>query len=135
MLRRRSSQLRPRPAGTRVRCTAETCYASCSVDVWLLHGCKQAWSNPQLTHAMSGLQNLTAMSMVKDKLKQLFKMTDMGAVSSPGPGGGGLLGGRLQSLGLLRVVDLRGEASRSAVNLAEGLHVDAVLVVDEVPRG
>ena len=51
MLRRRSSQIRPRPAGTRVRCTAETCYASCSVDLWLLHGCKQARSDPQPTHA------------------------------------------------------------------------------------
>ena len=40
---------------------------------------------------------------------------------------------RLQSPGLLRVVDLRGEASRSAVDVASGLHVD-VLVVDEVPR-
>ena len=40
MLRRRSCQLRPRPAGTRVRCTALTCYASFSVDLWLLHGCK-----------------------------------------------------------------------------------------------
>ena len=41
---------------------------------------------------------------------------------------------RLQSPGLLRVVDLRGEASRSAVDVATGLHVDVVLVVDEVPR-
>ena len=41
---------------------------------------------------------------------------------------------RLQSPGLLRVVDLRGEASRSAVDVAAGLHVDVVLVVDEVPR-
>ena len=32
VLRRRGNQLRPRPAGTRVRYTAETCYASCSVD-------------------------------------------------------------------------------------------------------
>ena len=41
---------------------------------------------------------------------------------------------RLQSTGLLRVVDLRGEASRSAVDVAAGLHVNVVLVVDEVPR-
>ena len=40
MLRRRSCQLRPRPAGTRLRCTAQTCYASFSVDLKLLHGCK-----------------------------------------------------------------------------------------------
>ena len=41
---------------------------------------------------------------------------------------------RLQSPGLLRAVDLHGEASRSAVDVAAGLHVDVVLVVDEVPR-
>ena len=41
---------------------------------------------------------------------------------------------RLQSPGLLRVVDLRGEASRSAVDVGAGLHVDVVLVVDEVPH-
>ena len=41
---------------------------------------------------------------------------------------------RLQSPGLLCVVDLRGEASRSAVDVATGLHVDVVLVVNEVPR-
>ena len=29
----------------------EPCYAFCSVDFWLLHGCKQAWSDPQPTHA------------------------------------------------------------------------------------
>ena len=51
VLRRRSSQLRPRSAGTRVRCTAETCYAFCSVDFRLQHGCKQAYSDPQPTHA------------------------------------------------------------------------------------
>ena len=41
---------------------------------------------------------------------------------------------RLLSPGLLRVEDLPGEASRSAVDVAAGLHVDVVLVVDEVPR-
>ena len=40
MLRRRSCQLRPRPAGTRVMCTALTCYASFSVDLPPLYGCK-----------------------------------------------------------------------------------------------
>ena len=40
----------------------------------------------------------------------------------------------LQSPALLRVVDLSGEASRSAVDVAAGLHVNVVLVVDEVPR-
>ena len=51
MLRRWNSQLRPRPAGTRVRCTAETCYTSCSVKVLLAHRCKHACSDPQPTHA------------------------------------------------------------------------------------
>ena len=41
---------------------------------------------------------------------------------------------RLQSPGLLRVVDLRGEASRSAIDVGAGPHVDVVLVVDEVPH-
>ena len=41
---------------------------------------------------------------------------------------------RLQSPDLLRVVDLREEASRSAVDVAAGLHMDVVLVVDEVRR-
>ena len=40
MLRRRSCQLRPRPAGTPDSCTAQTCYASFSVDLWMLHGYK-----------------------------------------------------------------------------------------------
>ena len=40
---------------------------------------------------------------------------------------------RVQSPGLLRVVYLRGEASRRAVDVAAGLHVDVVLAVDEVP--
>ena len=42
--------------------------------------------------------------------------------------------GRLQSLGLLRVVDMCGEASRSAVDTGADLYVDVALVVDEVPR-
>ena len=41
---------------------------------------------------------------------------------------------RLQSPDPLRVVDLRGDASRSTVDVAAGLHVDVVLVVDVVPR-
>ena len=41
----------PVPADTRVRCTAKRCYASFSVDLRLLHGCKQAGSDPQPTHA------------------------------------------------------------------------------------
>jgi len=38
---RRSCYLRPRPAGTRVRCTAQTCYASFSIDLWLQRGASQ----------------------------------------------------------------------------------------------
>ena len=41
---------------------------------------------------------------------------------------------RLQSPGLLHVVDLHGEASRSAVDVAASLYVDVVLVVNEVAR-
>ena len=36
---RRSRQLRRRPAGTRVRCAAQTCYTSFGVDLWLQNGC------------------------------------------------------------------------------------------------
>ena len=38
---RRSCYLRPRPAGTRVRCTAQTCYASFSIDLRLQRGASQ----------------------------------------------------------------------------------------------
>ena len=41
---------------------------------------------------------------------------------------------RLQSPGLVRVVDLRREASPSAGDVAAVVHVNVVLVVDEVPR-
>ena len=42
--------------------------------------------------------------------------------------------GRLLLSGLLRMVDMQGEASRGAVDMAADLYVDVVLVVDEVPR-
>ena len=34
-----------------LRSVTERCYASFSVDLWLLHGCRQAGSDPQPTHA------------------------------------------------------------------------------------